>query len=85
MTLTYNQADPQGDSDEGILLRLCNHVGTMAYQVLEPCCAVFSSGVALEVTLAVIAITVTPILLEARKQLSSGDKEGDNFRALPFL
>jgi len=38
-----------------------------------------------EVTLAVIAITLTPILLEARKQLSSGDKEGDDFRALPFL
>ncbi|CAL8470956.1 g10498 [Coccomyxa elongata] len=46
---------------------------------------IFSSGVATEVTLAVIAITVTPILLEARKQLSSGEKEGDNFRALPFL
>jgi hypothetical protein len=48
-------------------------------------CAVFSSGVGTEVTLAVIAITTIPIVLEARKQLSSGEKEGDSFRALPFL
>lgn len=47
--------------------------------------AVFASKVGPEVTLAVIAITLTPIVLEARKQLSSGDKEGDDFRALPFL
>ena len=50
-------------------------------------CAVFSSGVSLEVTLAVLVITTIPIVLEARKTLEKerGKKEGDDFRALPFL
>ena len=50
-------------------------------------CAVFSSGVSLEVTLAVLVITTIPIVLEARKSLEKerGKKEGDDFRALPFL
>ena len=49
--------------------------------------AVFSSGVSLEVTLAVLTITTIPIVLEARKSLEKerGKKEGDDFRALPFL
>ena len=49
--------------------------------------AVFSSGVSLEVTLAVLVITTIPIVLEARKSLEKdrGKKEGDDFRALPFL
>ena len=34
--------------------------------------------------MAVLAITITPILLEARKTLSPG-KEDSEFRALPFL
>ena len=46
-------------------------------------CAVFSSGVGSEVTLAVLAITLTPIVLEARKTLGNG--KDDEFRALPFL
>jgi hypothetical protein len=41
--------------------------------------------VGVEVTAAVIAITTIPMVLEARKTLSSADKEGDEFRALPFL
>ena len=50
-------------------------------------CAVFTSGVSLEVTLAVLTITTIPIVLEARKSLEKdrGEKEGDSFRALPFL
>ena len=32
-----------------------------------------------------LAITVTPILLEARKTLLDGREEGEEFRALPFL
>lgn len=50
-------------------------------------CAVFSSGVASEVLLAVLVITITPIVLEARKSLEKDrpKKEGDEFRALPFL
>ena len=49
--------------------------------------AVFSSGVGGEVTLAVLTITTIPIVLEARKALEKdrGEKEGDKFRALPFL
>ena len=49
--------------------------------------AVFSSGVSLEITLAVLTITTIPIVLEARKSLEKerGKKEGDDFRALPFL
>ncbi len=52
-----------------------------------PACAVFSSGVSLEITLAVLVITTIPIVLEARKSLEKdrGKKEGDDFRALPFL
>ncbi|CAL5228640.1 g11807 [Coccomyxa viridis] len=48
---------------------------------------IFSSGVSLEVTLAVLTITTIPIVLEARKSLEKdrGEKEGDNFRAFPFL
>ena len=57
--------------------------------MLDNACAraVFSSGVSLEVTLAVLTITTIPIVLEARKSLEKdrGEKEGDKFRALPFL
>ena len=60
-----------------------------AAAVLDNACAraVFSSGVSLEVTLAVLTITTIPIVLEARKSLEKdrGEKEGDKFRALPFL
>ena len=50
-------------------------------------CAVFTSGVSAEITLAVLTVTTIPIVLEARKSLEKdrGEKEGDNFRALPFL
>ena len=54
-----------------------------AHTLSPHACAVFSSGVGTEVTMAVLAITLTPIVLEARKTLSGGKE--DDFRALPFL
>ena len=38
-----------------------------------------------EVTLAVIAITLTPIIYEARKSLLGDRKDKDGFRPIPFL
>lgn len=38
-----------------------------------------------EVTLAVIAITLTPIIYEARKSLLGDKKDKDGFRPIPFL
>ena len=38
-----------------------------------------------EVTLAVIAITVAPIIYEARRSLTGDKKDKDGFRPIPFL
>ncbi len=38
-----------------------------------------------EVTMAVVAITLTPIIYEARKSLLGDRKDKDGFRPIPFL
>lgn len=45
------------------------------------CCAVYTSSVGNEFTLAVIALSVLPIIIEARKAL---DPSEDEFEAIPW-
>jgi len=43
---------------------------------------IFTSGVGLETTFAVVALSITPIILEAKKSLSDGEE--DIFRPIPW-
>ena len=42
---------------------------------------IFTSSVGLEATIGVIALSITPLLIEAKKTLSPGK---DHFRAIPW-
>lgn len=48
-------------------------------------CAVFTSPIGKEILVTVVAITILPVYLEARKSLVPKDQQEEPFRPFPFL